>query len=150
MHPALRRNAWLFALVMGSVVGVLVLGGGGRLAMYGFALATGRAPLWTVEGTLTVLFFGMWIGAGGALIRCAAACWLPRRWPEWPRTALFAAACLALALRGVSPFTGVTLALFIPVIAAYVLTVELLWRRVEPGGARETARDRADGTIAAA
>ena len=150
MHPALRRNRWLFALLTGSVVGVITLGFGGRLAMYGSALATGRAPLWTFEGTLTVLFFGLWIGAAGALLRCAAACWLPAHWPEWVRTSLFAVACLALALRGVSPFTGVTLALFLPVVAAYVLSLELLWRRARPGRPAEAASTGSTGRTVAA
>ena len=146
MHSTLRRSRLLFAIFAGSVAGVLTLGAGGRLAMYAFALATDRPPVWTFEGTLTVLFFGLWIGAAGALLRCAAACWLPERWPEWPRTALFAAACLTLGLRGVSPFTGTTLALFLPVIGAYILTVELLWRRVRPGqaGARSSGGAEAE------
>lgn len=126
---SLRRNPWLLALVAGGTAGLIVLGLGGRYAMRLSAIASGRAPDWTFEGTLTVVLLGTGIGAAGALIRAAAARWLPARVPEWPRTALFALACLLLALRGVSPFTTQTLALFMPVVALYAIGVELAWRR---------------------
>ena len=131
MRLAIRGNRWLFALGAGSLVGVTMLGAGGRLAMRGVALATARPPAWTIGGTITVLFFGLWIGAAAALIRAALSRWTPARTPEWVRTAIFAIVCLALGLRGVSPFTALTLALFLPVLIAYAATLEVIWRRWE-------------------
>ncbi len=149
MPIALRRNRWLFALLAGSTIGLLVLGVGGRVAMYGVAVATHRPPIWTIEGTTTVLLFGLWIGAAAGLLRCAAACWLPSRLPEWSRTASFAVICVMLGLRGISPFSGLTLALFLPVVVTYVVGVELAWRRMVVARAAPAEGRGADAEAAA-
>lgn len=140
MRSSLRGNPWLFAPIVGSAIGFVTLGVGGRIAMRIVAIAQGQPPAWTFEGTLTVLLLGVGIGAAGALIRAATDRWLPARTPLAVRSAVFALACLLLALRGVSPFTGRTLVIFLPVVAAYAAAIELAWRRMHlPSRAGATA-----------
>src|SRR4026208_393711 len=70
----LPRRSLRTSLALGSVVGAVFLGIGGRIAMRIFALMQGREPGWTFEGSLTVVFMGAVFGSiGGFLL------WLGRR-----------------------------------------------------------------------
>jgi hypothetical protein len=89
MTGRLRSSA--VALGVGVTVGVVVAGGGARIAMRLIALADDREDFGlsteggdtvgevTLEGTLFVLFTGLVLGAVGAFLYLALRRWLPER-----------------------------------------------------------------------
>ena len=122
------RNGWLAAITIGSVAGSIALGAGSRLAMRGIAISAGQPGVWTVKGTFTVIMLGTLVGAAAALGRAALSSWHPRRLTDAARASLFAVRCLLLTLRGLNPITSLRLALFLPVVVAYIVVTELAWR----------------------
>jgi hypothetical protein len=77
-------------LIRGTLLGVVILGIGGRLLMRVVAHMEGRFPAFTPEGTITVVFYGAVAGAFSGFIY-----WLVRRFltKSWWRTAAFFAIC---------------------------------------------------------
>lgn len=104
-------------LLWGAVIGVAVLGVGGRVVMRVIAEANGTAPAFTVGGTVTVVSLGAVSGLAGALLLLVArtAAW---RWPPVP-TLLFHAALVLLTLRGLRPLDAQRLLLFMPLVVAF-------------------------------
>ena len=125
MVPA---RPWYFGPLVGAIAGVVILGGGGRLAMRQIAVLQGAAGSWTFEGTLTVLLSGAASGAAGGVIRAITG--IGGRVPPSLRFMLFAAACFFLTIRGLHPVDSRNLLLFMPLVALYVVVVELAWRRL--------------------
>jgi predicted benzoate:H+ symporter BenE len=82
----------------------------------------------SVGGTMTVLMLGAANGAAGGVIRALTG--IGGRLPHAFRFLIFAAACLALGLRGIKPIDSDKLLVFMPVIVLYVAAMELAWRRV--------------------
>lgn len=123
-----NHGPWRKALAIGVVTGFVILGLGGRIAMRLFALHTGARPGWTLGGTVTVIFMGVVSGVTGALIRAAAAAWIPRRYPTAIGSIVFVIACLLLTLRGLNPVDGARLTYFLPVTVAYIIAFEMIWR----------------------
>lgn len=58
----------LIALASGALSGAVFLGAGGRFAMYLFALARARPPLFSARGSLNVVLAGAIAGTIGGLI----------------------------------------------------------------------------------
>ena len=57
------------ALLAGAVVGLVILGVGGRIAMRIIAIVAGQAPGFSVGGTLDVLLLGaLWGAPGGPIV----------------------------------------------------------------------------------
>jgi len=57
------------ALLAGAVVGLVILGVGGRIAMRVIAIVAGQAPGFSVGGTLAVVLLGgMWGAPGGPIV----------------------------------------------------------------------------------
>jgi hypothetical protein len=93
------------ALGVGALLGLLVAGGGSRVAMRLVALADDREDFGlsteggdvvgdvTLEGTLFVLFTGLLLGIGGAFLYLVLRRWLPER-------PLFRTLCFALVILG--------------------------------------------------
>lgn len=106
MSPSLRSQAT--ALGVGALVGLVVAGVGGRLAMRVVALADGREDFGltteggnvvgdvTLGGTLFILLLGVAQGVLGALLYLALRRWLPVR--PWLATVVFALFVLGLGL----------------------------------------------------
>src|SRR4030095_9944900 len=92
-----------------------------------FALLVEREPAWTLEGTITIVFFGAAFGMlGGGLL------WLGRRLiPRSPlgRGALFWIPMTLLYLRVLSPLNRDSLIAFTPVVLAYGLVLYRVWCR---------------------
>ncbi|HEX2779207.1 MAG TPA: hypothetical protein VHM30_06900 [Gemmatimonadaceae bacterium] len=122
----------LAALLAGAVLGVLILGVGGRLAMRGVTLWEGRTHLFSVAGTLTVMMWGAGFGAAAGTLRFAVdrafARWGPER-SQLVRAATAWAITLAIALVVLTPWTAPRLALFPPVLLLYLTALESVWRR---------------------
>ena len=122
------RRPWYFGPVVGAVTGLFILGVGSRIAMRQIALLSGAPGGFTVEGTITVLFMGVVSGVAGAVIRGLTT--IGGRLSGLAGFAIFAIACVLIALRGLNPLDANRIYLFMPLIALYVLAVEVAWRRL--------------------
>jgi hypothetical protein len=110
------------AIVAGAASGAILLGGGGRLAMFLFAVATGRPPGFTLGGSLNVVFAGAIVGVVGGLLLALIRRWLPGR--PWVRGVSFGALCYLVAIPGFRPPTPLVFGLFAPLFVAFgVVTV---------------------------
>jgi hypothetical protein len=132
--PNAAAQPWLARLVLGLVLGGVILGAGGRLAMRGITLWEERAHQFTPSGTLNVIAFGCIFGILGAALRLLLDALLDR-WPiDWrstrARDAAFALLCLALGVLILTPLTIHRLVLFLPLIVLYIVALERGWRRV--------------------
>jgi hypothetical protein len=115
-------------LIRGTVLGLLILGIGGRVLMRVIAHMEGRVPVFT-EGTITVLLAGTVAGALTGLIY-----YLLRRFVRkpWLRTAAFITICELISWRGVSGLLPLPQAMFMTLALVYLVIVDLLGRRSQP------------------
>lgn len=115
-------------LMWGALVGLIVLGIGGRLVMRVVAHMEHR-PLFvfTVEGTLTVVFAGTVAGLFAGLIY-----YLTRRFlrQPWLRTLVFVAVCELVTWRGVHGTLPVTQVMFMTLALLYLAIIDTMGRRV--------------------
>lgn len=138
-----RRSVFgpvLFALLLGAVVGLVVLGVGGRVAMRAIALANNTPPAFSIGGTATVVFLGAVSGAGGGLLYALLHRVVPRR--RLVRSALFGVALVLLTLRGLRPIQPLSLEWFMPLALAYGVIVDVgytTWSRRRAVGERSVA-----------
>ena len=124
-HPL--RNPWIVDPLIGVAVGLPILGIGGRIAMRLIAHATSVAPSFSVGGTVTVLSLGALSGAAGGVIYAVLVRLLRHR--AAVRVLVFALVLVLLTLRGASPFTPLTLSLFLPLTLLYGAALHLLHQR---------------------
>jgi len=118
----LRR--WLFR---GALAGFVVLGVGGRLLMRVIAHREHRpVTVFTVPGTLTVLFAGTVAGLAAGLIY-----YLVRRFvrDSWLRTAVFVIVCGFIAWRGVHGLLMVPQLMFMALAAIFLIIIDVIGRR---------------------
>ena len=139
------------ALVVGATVGLLVAGGGARLAMRLIALADNREDFGattgseatvgeiTLGGTVAVLLTGLALGIMGALLYVALRAWLPVRGGY--RSVIYVLIVLGLGLsltidgnQGDFVFldTATSLAAFSAVLVLYAVAVPALIDRLAP------------------
>jgi hypothetical protein len=124
---------WLFGLLLGAGVGLVVLGVGGRIAMRAVAVADGAPPSFTIGGTATVVVLGVVSGVGGGLVYVLLHRFIPRR--RLVRTALFTIALVLLTLRGLRPIQPLALEWFMPLALGYGVIVDVAfttWARRRP------------------
>jgi hypothetical protein len=89
-------------VVIGALLGLVILGIGGRAAMAYVAVQSGGSPSFTLGGTLTVIALGTASGLAGAVMALAsrwAASWLPTRM-RWLQHVLLAALLALVTARG--------------------------------------------------
>ena len=112
-------------LMRGALLGVLILGIGGRLLMRVIAHMEGRVPAFTLPGSLTVVFAGTVAGAFAGLIY-----YLLRRFlsEPWVRTAAFIAICELVSWRGVHGLLPLPQAMFMTLALVYLVIVDALGR----------------------
>ncbi|MFL5569941.1 MAG: hypothetical protein ACJ772_05090 [Gemmatimonadaceae bacterium] len=112
-------------LVRGAIVGLIVLGVGGRVLMRVIAHMEGRTPVLTA-GSLTVLFAGTVAGVSAGLIY-----YLLRRFVKavWIRTTAFTVICELLAWRGVSGLLLLPQLMFMTLALVYVVIIDAMGRR---------------------
>ena len=115
-------------LIRGALVGLIVLGIGGRLLMRVVAHMEHR-PLFvfTTEGTLTVVFAGTVAGLFAGFIY-----YLTRRFlhQPWLRTAVFIVICELVTWRGVHGTLPVVKAMFMSLALIYLVIIDTMGRRV--------------------
>jgi hypothetical protein len=77
------RPAWADKLFLGlragAIVGLVVGGFGGRVAMRLIAIWQGRTPMWSVSGSLTVVFVATLFGIGAGVLYAFVRPHLPGR-----------------------------------------------------------------------
>jgi hypothetical protein len=131
-------------LITGTLLGALILGVGGRLAMAAITASTGASPRFTLGGTLTVMALGAASGlAGGALAlisRIAMGRLLPSH--VWPQHVLFAALLLLVTLRGLRGTAPIGRWWFLPLVAVYGIILAVSTSR-EAQSQRPLPRDTA-------
>jgi hypothetical protein len=113
-------------LIRGALLGLIILGVGGRLVMRVIAHMEGRVPVFTPEGSMAVVFSGTLAGALSGLIY-----YLLRRFVHkpWVRTAAFIAICELISWRGVSGLLPLPQAMFMTLTLVYLVIVDFLGRR---------------------
>jgi hypothetical protein len=122
-----RTRAAVLTCLTGAAVGLLLLGGGSRLAMHAIARMTAGGGNFSVGGTVTVVLLGAVSGATGGLLLFLSRLLL-HRWPPLPTLAYWAG-LIALTLRGLSPIDSLRLALFLPVVLLFGLALQgVTWR----------------------
>lgn len=92
----------LRTLLLGTLLGLVILGGGGRLAMAAVAIGAGQQSRWSLGGSMTVIVLGAASGLAGAaiaLLSRMATRRLPSRW-VWAHYPLVAITLVLLTLRG--------------------------------------------------
>ena len=131
-----RLRAWIRSPLLGALIGLPVLGGGGRLAMRVIAAATDAPSAVTAERTITVLLAGAGSGAVAGAIYQGLATLLPAR--RLPRDLAFALMLALLTLRGLNPVRPLPLALFGALMAVFTALFLAAWPRA---GARSRRAD---------
>ena len=114
-------------LLRGMVVGLIVLGAGGRVLMRIIAHTEHRQHyVLTVGGTLTVIFAGTVMG-----LICGSIYYLARRFiaKPWLRTALFAVVVEIIVWRGVSELLPRPKLMFLGLAVIYIAIIDVLGRR---------------------
>ena len=112
-------------LVRGTLLGLLILGIGGRLLMRVIAHTEGRVPAFTLPGSLTVVFAGTVAGAFAGLIYHLFRRFVGR---PWIRTAGFIAICELVSWRGVHGLLPLPQVMFMTLALVYLVIVDALGR----------------------
>ncbi len=117
-------------LIRGTLLGLVILGIGGRVLMRVIAHMEGRIPVFTPEGSIAVVFFGTVAGAGSGVIY-----YLLRRFVRkpWVRTTAFITICELISWRGVSGLLPIPQAMFMALALVFLVAMDLLGRRLQPG-----------------
>jgi hypothetical protein len=113
----------------GAVLGALILGVGGRIAMRVIATATTGTSGFSLGGTLTVVFLGAASGTVTGVILSVTRVLLGR-WPA-ARTIAFWLLLVAITLRGLRPLDPLRVALFLPLVVLLGILLSLLTRDPE-------------------
>ena len=114
-------------LIRGALVGLVVLGIGGRLLMRVVAHMEHRTQfLFTVEGTLTVVFAGTVSGLFAGLIYYLARRFLRQ---PWVRTVVFVVICELVTWRGVHGLLPVPQLMFMALSLVYLAIIDTMGRR---------------------
>src|SRR5688572_16035236 len=113
-------------LIRATLLGLIILGVGGRLLMRVVAHMEGRVPAFTPEGSIAVVFWGTLAGVFSGVVYH-----LLRRFVRkpWIRTIAFLAICELVAWRGVSGLLPIPQAMFMALALAYLIVVDVLGRR---------------------
>ena len=130
----IARNPWVFDPLVGIALGLPILGIGGRIAMRIIAHATNVAPSFSLGGTMTVIFMGIVSGAAGGVIYAILVRVLRDR--PMLRGVIFGVVLTLLTLRGASPFTALTIGLFLPLTLVYGALLHFVHRLRFPGPSR--------------
>jgi hypothetical protein len=130
MHTLHRpdRRDWLAGISAGAILGLLFLGVGARAGMRLIALASGQAPLFTIEGSIAVSLLGAATGALVATIFLLVRTILPTH--RWIRAALFWVVCGAIMLRGLRPVSVLNAGIFLPLFVMHGALLHAYWCRI--------------------
>jgi hypothetical protein len=105
--------------------------------MFLFAIATRRPPVFTLGGSLNVVFAGAIAGAVGGLLLTLIGRWLPAR--LWLRGLSFGVLCYLVAIPGFRPPTLLVFGLFAPLFVTY--GVGTVWAHERLSSARPSTEE---------
>jgi peptidoglycan/LPS O-acetylase OafA/YrhL len=114
------------SLIRATLLGLVILGIGGRLLMRVVAHMEGRTPAFTLEGSVAVVFWGTVAGAFSGLVY-----YLLQRFVKKSslRSFAFIVICGLVSWRGVSGLLPVPQAMFMALALGYLVIVDVLGRR---------------------
>ena len=112
--------------LIGALVGLPILGAGGRILMRFIALWQGTAPGFSVGGTVTVLFMGMVYGAVGGAVHGLARSFVHN---IIARNILFAVLCTAVTWRVANVLPPRDRFTFVALTFVYIIAMELIAAR---------------------
>jgi hypothetical protein len=114
-------------LVVGSILGLVILGVGGRLVMSWITAQAGGTPRYTLGGTLTVVMLGAASGFAGAVMWIASRAVTERFLARfvWTQYALLAAVLLLVTMRGLRGTAQAGSSYFYLLVALY--GIGLVW-----------------------
>jgi hypothetical protein len=121
------------SLVRATLLGLIILGIGGRVLMRVAAHMEGRAPAFTIDGTVAVIFWGTVAGAFAGIIYYVLGRFVAN---DWARTAAFLIICGLVSWRGVRGLLPVQQMMFLALALSYLVIVDLLGRRARAHGTR--------------
>ncbi len=121
---------WLRGALLGTVLGTLFLGIGGRAAMRAIGSLQGAPPGFSLGGTTTVVFLGAASGLAAGVIYATCRRLLQRH--QWWARALFALILLAVTLRGLRPVDSQRLIIFLPLFVAFGFALDRVWEERKP------------------
>ncbi len=121
-------------LIRATLLGLVILGIGGRLLMRVVAHMEGRSPAFTVEGSVAVIFYGALAGAFSGVVY-----YLLQRFVEKPalRTAAFMSICGLVSWRGVHGLLPVPQTMFMALAFLYLVIVDVAGRLARRKSPRE-------------
>lgn len=125
-RPTLRD--FVAGAIIGAVLGTIILGVGGRIAMRIIGMLQGLPPGFSFGGTMTVVFLGLVSGVVGGLLLVFSRKLFPRS--RIGRGAVYWGVLLLLTLKGLHPIDPLRLLVFLPVVAAFGATLLMVWCRV--------------------
>jgi hypothetical protein len=132
------RHVILDAIISGTLLGAVVLGVGGRLAMAGITAVGGGTPQFSFGGTMTVVALGAVSGLAGsvlALLSKLAVSRAPSRF-AWTEYVLFGALLFVVTLRGLRGTPSIGSWFFYPLVGVYGFLMSL---RLSRGSIRASA-----------
>jgi hypothetical protein len=120
----MELRSWL---VRGTLVGLAVLGIGGRLVMRVIAHMEGRTPVFTVQGSVNVVFAGTVAGALAGMIYYFVGRFVRQ---PWLRSLTFIAICEVATWCGVSGLLPRPQIMFMALALAlvYLVIIDVMWR----------------------
>jgi hypothetical protein len=136
LHTRITRSHWLVGPALGAIIGGIVLGVGGRIAMRGIAIYVGQGAGFSWGGSLTVVALGAVCGAGGGVLLVVMKRLFRSR---GVRAGVFWIVTTVVTLRGLRPVDPVRLAAFLPLMVLYGAMLHLAWCRI-CGGSRRAMR----------
>lgn len=114
------------SLIRATLLGLVVLGIGGRVLMRVAAHLEGRAPAFTIDGTVAVIFYGTVAGAFAGIVYYVLARFVAS---DLGRTAAFLIICGLVSWRGVHGLLPIQQAMFMALALAYLVIVDVVGRR---------------------
>ncbi len=112
-------------LLRGTLLGLVILGIGGRLLMRVIAHMEGRIPAFTPGGSMTVVFAGTVAGTLAGLIYHVLRRFVRR---SWVRTTAFIVICELVTWRGVHGLLPLPQVMFMILALVYLAIIDFLGR----------------------
>jgi hypothetical protein len=124
MRPLLRTI--LTSALAGAILGLPILGIGGRALMRVVAHWEGRVPVLTLGGTITVLFAGTMFGVAAGIVFG-----LLKRYVRNPivMNVIFLIVCIAFTWRAVNELLPRPRLMFVALTLVFAAAMELFWKR---------------------
>src|SRR5688500_2588322 len=120
-HPVART------LTVGAILGLLILGAGGRLVMAMITANAGGTPRFTMGGTTTVVMLGAASGLAGAVLAIISRAVMTRLLPRygWAHYILLAPLLVLVTMRGLRGTAQAGTAYFYVLVAFYAISLAL-------------------------